>query len=872
MAQTCSKCSRINPPEAVYCYFDGHALAGHARNGGPVATAAQPFLNHFVFPSGRACRNFNELAIACHEEWQAARDLLQQGYLENFLGNLGRSDLALAAREAAHFPDRDRGLDQLLEKLPCEVLEPPKLRVEPQDVNLGVVPVGQDRTFDLHLENQGMRLLYGSVTSDDCLWLALGDPPGASEKLFEFRGEQVIPVRVRGKHLRAGTKPLEGRLVIESNGGTTTVTVRADVPVKPFPDGPLAGAKTPRQVAEKAKAAPKEAAAYFEKRAVAKWYKDNGWTYPVRGPAASGLGAVQQFFEALGLTPPPKVEINQQSVALEGAVGAPLRHTLEVSTQEKRPVYAYAGSDQPWLEVGRPKLNGRTAVIPLVIPAVPNRAGETLTARVTVTSNGQQRFVVPVTLAVVENFDFSALAAASPAPPRPEPKPEPKPEPAAETKPASVTVVEPPALTPPPRKPTPRPARTGPRLNPVHAVPAALLALALVGVLALDFLLPSGLGGPVSFSQPGPDTPYTDLVDSEPRLGIEFSSEARFGLSMLKEHDPEVPERLKRLTYDDHGSSNNTCIRLDGQENLFGRRPGRWVKKLEKAKYRQRWTCVWEYPERVVVTQVVELVPGQSRLLDTVLVHYTLENRSNLPHKVGLRFLLDTFIGANDGVPFRIPGRSDFLETMEDFDQKQVPDYVQAWERPDLKDPGTIAHLGLKGIDLPDVDIEPIESMSICKYPGNADERWKWARTPINDTPEKKDSCVVLYWADRDMPVNERRDMAFTYGLNAISSMSSGNADMSLTAGGSFRKGGQFTLTATVKNPQEGQKVRVQLPRGLILVEGQDAEQVLPGGGDYAQVSWRVRSSDVGEYLLEVLAGASRETYKVRITNRTIFE
>jgi hypothetical protein len=869
MAQTCSKCSRINPPEAVYCYFDGHVLAGHARNGGPVAAASQPFLNQFVFPSGRACRNFNELAIACHEEWQAAQELLQQGYLENFLGGLGRSDLALAAREAAHFPDRDRGLDQLLAKLPGEVLESPKLHAEPQHVHLGVVPVGQDRTFDLHLENRGMRLLYGSVSSDDCPWLALGDPPGAAEKLFEFRGEQVIPVRVRGKHLRASTKPLEGRLVIESSGGTATVTVRADVPVKPFPDGPLTGAKTPRQIAEKAKAAPKEAAPYFEKRAVARWYKENGWTYPVQGPAASGLGAVQQFFEALGLTPPPKVEINQQAIELQGAVGEPLRHTLEVSTQEKRPVYAYAGSDQPWLEIGRPKLNGRTAIIPFAIPAVPNRPGETLTARVTVTSNGQQRFVVPVTLTVIENFDFAGLPAA---PPNPAPKPQSKPEPPAETRPEPAARVEAPAPAPPPRRPAPRPARTGPPVNPIHAVPAVLLALALVGLLLLDIVLPGGLGGPVSSSQVGPDTPYADLADSEPRLGVEFSSEGRFGISMLKEHDPEIPEKLKRLTYDDHGGSNNTCVRLDGQENLFGRKPGKWVRKLEKSRVRQRWTSVWEYPEKVLVTQVVELVPGQSRLLDTVLVHYTLENKSNLPHKVGLRFLLDTFIGANDGVPFRIPGRTDFLETMEDFDQKQIPDYVQAWERPDLKDPGTIAHLGLKGIDLPDVDLEPVEAMSICHYPGNADVRWKWEHTPINEPPEKKDSCVVLYWADRDMPVGQRRDMAFTYGLNAISSASPGNADMALTAGGSFRKGGQFTLTATVKSPKDGQKVRLQLPRGLTLLEGEDAEQTLPGGGDYAQVSWRVRSSDVGEYLLEVVSGASRETYKVRITNRTIFE
>src|SRR5262249_26721241 len=299
MSQTCSKCSRANPPEAAYCYFDGMVLSGHKRNGGPVAMGNQPFPSHFHFPSGKVCHNFDELALACQESWAQARDLLHKGYLESFLGGIGRSDLAGAAREAARFPDRDRGLDQFLVTLPSHALEPPKLRAEPHDVNLGVVPLGQDRTFQLRLENQGMRLLYGSVSGDDCVWLVLGEPPGAPQKLFQFGRDTSIPVRVRGKQLRASTKPQDGRLLIESNGGTLTVIVRLEVPVKPFPDGPLAGAKTPRQVAEKAKLAvdrsrggnkkeAAEVAAQFEKGKVAEWYKANGWIYPVQGPSASG--------------------------------------------------------------------------------------------------------------------------------------------------------------------------------------------------------------------------------------------------------------------------------------------------------------------------------------------------------------------------------------------------------------------------------------------------------------------------------------------------------------------------------------------------------------------------------------------------------
>jgi len=375
MVQTCTKCSRANPVEAVYCYFDGFVLGGHARNGGPVAVGAQAFANPFVFPSGRKCRSFDELALACQEDWAAACDLLHQGFLETFLGGLGRTDLALAAREAARFPDRDRGLDQLLGKLPSNVLAEPKLRVEPLEINLGTLPPGVERQFDLHLDNQSIRLLYGSVTCSES-WLALGDTSGASEKHFQFQHEVVLPVHVFRDRVRASSKPVEGRLLVESNAGAITVVVRAEVPVKPFPAGSvLAGAMTPRQVAERARDKPKEAASLFEKGVVADWYKDNGWTYPVLGPSASGLGAVQQFFEALGLTPPPKVEISEQAVTLQGEPGEQLSYSLEIRAQEKRPVYAHASSDQPWLEVGRPKLNGRVATINFAVPSIPNRPG-----------------------------------------------------------------------------------------------------------------------------------------------------------------------------------------------------------------------------------------------------------------------------------------------------------------------------------------------------------------------------------------------------------------------------------------------------------------------------------------------------------------
>src|SRR5436309_2724302 len=111
MPPICRLCSRVNPPEALYCYHDGAAL--DAAQSAPRAAGVQPFAQPFVFPSGRTCRNFDELALACDDDWNAALEMLRSGFLTGFFSGIGRADLAHAAKQAARQRDRERGLDQL---------------------------------------------------------------------------------------------------------------------------------------------------------------------------------------------------------------------------------------------------------------------------------------------------------------------------------------------------------------------------------------------------------------------------------------------------------------------------------------------------------------------------------------------------------------------------------------------------------------------------------------------------------------------------------------------------------------------------------------------------------------------------------------
>ena len=397
MSQTCRRCSRVNPPEAWYCYHDGASLdAAHA---GPLAAGLQPFEYPFVFPSGRCCPNFDELVLACDDGWDRAKEMLGCGFLGGFLDGLGRPDLARAAQQSSKHPDLERGLDQLLQQLPCTARSPARLAVQPLEINLGQLTASVAPRFTLRLKNHGGGLLHGFITAE-ADWLVLGDSAGSPCKVFQFRHDFSLSVQVATKNLRASAKPIEGRLVVETNGGTALVLIRVEVPCQPFPLGVLAGATTPRELAKKAKASPKEAALLFDGGAVRQWYEANGWKYPIRGAAAPGLAGVQQFFETLGLAKPPRVVSGERSVQLIGEPGAALQHILHLQAVEKKYIFAEARSTVDWLKIGGTTVSGQQGRVLLRVPRVPTLPGHRLHGFVQVTANGGQRLTVEVHLTV----------------------------------------------------------------------------------------------------------------------------------------------------------------------------------------------------------------------------------------------------------------------------------------------------------------------------------------------------------------------------------------------------------------------------------------------------------------------------------------
>lgn len=884
MAVVCPQCSRSNSPDARYCYFDGASLLAPDS---PALATRKTFLAPFVFAPGEACKDFDEFALACDRHWDAAVTMLQQGAFLHFFNGLGRMDLAQVAQEAANFPDRDRGLDQFLARLPTKSLPAAKLEVrhgidsmtQRPTIDLGTMHIGQNGQFELRLENHGGRLIFGSIFST-CNWLSATDTGEA--RLFQFRDKASVIVQVKGQFLRAGARSSEGELFIESNAGTIKLKVIANVPIAAFPEGCLAGAKSPRDLAEKAKQAPHQAAGLFANGAVARWYAANGWSYPVQGPATDGLAAVQQFFEALGLSKPPKVFVMQPRINLKGVAGTKLLYQIFVRSKENRAVYAHAKSSTSWCVVKPAVAQGNVVTLPIEI-VLPAQAGQTAQALIRVTSNGQQRFDIPV--------DVTAEAA-------------PLAEAATLTAPPTTPRTPSDSVSAPPAAGTRRPSSLGRVL--LHLAPALLLVLVAAGLIAKDLMdeaplvqiaskdeitqevaktAPKAADFKVAFhDEPDEVIPAAPLVKDEPEeqfapppATVDVKSEPEENtvravpitgavVSYLVTTPPRtfgISGAGKKLTYSGRGETNTTVVSIDGVTRQIGNSAGRWTRANAALlgvpatpDAVQGTHSTWTYGA-IAYHQILEIVPGQPVLVngamvrkrDTVLVRWIIHNTDTRPRSAGLRMELDTLIGSNDGVPFTVPGRSGLVTTSADFRQSNdVPDFIQALEYRSLKNPGTIAHLTLR----PGSGIEPAGRVSLTRWSGQstggifggggATLAWNIPVRALDD-----DSSVALYWPEQLLKPDAKRTIGFAYGLGAIAV----NDKLGLTLG-PIELGQPFTITAYVENPIAGQSLKLELPAGLRLLEGSESQPV--AAGKTSLVTWKALVERVGEHKLRVVS------------------
>jgi hypothetical protein len=170
-------------------------------------------------------------------------------------------------------------------------------------------------------------------------------------------------------------------------------------------------------------------------------------------------------------------------------------------------------------------------------------------------------------------------------------------------------------------------------------------------------------------------TPAAEVAaDRKPWVRFERGSGlSAFGVSTTSHAAGDVAE--KRLTYTENGSNNNTLFRVNGKIIQLKRGVSGEVIKYEQSEDpTQTSEVTWtvdgmEVTERLQVVEgpPVDTAAGSKRFLNTVRITYRMTNTSKKDSDIGMRLLLDTLIGNNDGVPFAVPGYSALVKTCAQF-------------------------------------------------------------------------------------------------------------------------------------------------------------------------------------------------------------
>lgn len=393
--QVCPRCKHFNPEYAAYCYFDGVVLQAQQN------AAVLRLPNEFTFPSGRRCKTFDELAQGCQEEWSAARDLLMRGEFARFFTACNRVDLVRAANDAKAQVNSDIGLTTFLTALPGTRTATPKVDLNPRRILLGKIVVGDTKTVPLTITNQGQGMLQGTITiSEGQDWLTLGTKPGVHEIEISTAREQAVKLTITTKGQAAG-QSYGARLTVVTNGGVVEVPLRMDLTAQPYTKAPFQGVRSQREMAEKMRAAPKAAVPVLESGDVQRWFELNGWLYPVRGAPIKGVAGVQQFFEGMGVSKPPTVQLSKAELRLTCKYRDTARAQIVLQTPAKKWVYATLTSDSPWLKLPLTQVSGpQHAAIPLEIDTNLWTQGPLGEGKVSVVANGGQKLALKVVLEV----------------------------------------------------------------------------------------------------------------------------------------------------------------------------------------------------------------------------------------------------------------------------------------------------------------------------------------------------------------------------------------------------------------------------------------------------------------------------------------
>lgn len=276
----------------------------------------------------------------------------------------------------------------------------------------------------------------------------------------------------------------------------------------------------------------------------------------------------------------------------------------------------------------------------------------------------------------------------------------------------------------------------------------------------------------------------------------------------------------------------------------------------------------------IEITQEIAFARSPTtRVNDAARISYRITNRGPREHLVGLRVMLDTMLGSNDGAPLRAGSQA--VDKATQLAGADLPDFWQAFDS--LSQPAVISQGTLRAPGL-----TPPDRLEMADWGTFADAPWEFPFPSGADFTrrgeEAQDTAVTLYWSPRPLAPGDSRTYSTLYGVGGVS-LSPAQLSLGLTAPAEvdfhYDEPRPFAVVAYVENSggfdSRGTKLSLGLSEGLALAEGSTTVSLgLLQPKQTRQVVWRVLPTGKATGTLQITVTVASDNLEPNSVSRDI--
>jgi len=248
----------------------------------------------------------------------------------------------------------------------------------------------------------------------------------------------------------------------------------------------------------------------------------------------------------------------------------------------------------------------------------------------------------------------------------------------------------------------------------------------------------------------------------------------------------------------------------------------------------------------LIVEQILSIVKSSTTgLADTAQIQYRVINEGQEDKKIGLRIMLDTMLGENDGAPFRLG--EDTIASDKLYYDKQLDNFWQSFDsisNPQVTSQGTF--IG--------PDVTTPDRAYFSDWGSMADGVWDFDFNPGQEFVRKGeyeiDSAMAMYWVPEIIEAGDSKTYISKYGLGGITIVP-GLLSLGVTSPAEviFDNNNQsFPVVAYLENTSEivakNVRIRLELPDTFNTDEVERRLGDIESGG-ISQITWNVKPNNI---------------------------